>query len=69
LILNISEHDNSLDFNLLLSQAKNYKLTSAKAEEILSDVLAAASEWREKAADTGLSRNSIDQMARAFRTK
>jgi serine/threonine-protein kinase HipA len=69
LSLNISEHDNSLDFNLLLSQAKNYQLTAAKAEGILSDVLAAASEWREKAADTGLSRNSIDQMARAFRTK
>jgi len=67
LSLNISEHDNSLDYDLLLAQMKNYKITSLRANEILDKVLTSAAEWRKKAEETGLSRNSIDQMAGAFR--
>jgi serine/threonine-protein kinase HipA len=69
LSLNISEHDNSLDYDLLLSQMKNYKITPARGDEILEKVLISTAEWRKKAEETGLSRNSIEQMARAFRTR
>jgi len=69
LSLNISENDNSLDYNLLLSQMKNYKLATVRANEILDKVLISTARWRKKAEETGLSRNSIDQMAGAFRTK
>ncbi|MDP2175509.1 MAG: HipA domain-containing protein [Bacteroidota bacterium] len=66
LTLNISETDNSLNTELALETAKYYRLTKAKAEDILTEVKTAVKEWREMANQAGIPRQQIMSMESAF---
>jgi len=65
--LNISENDNSLDFDLALSVAGYFGLNNTKAKEILSEVKSAVSNWQRFATETGISRAEQELVAGAFR--
>lgn len=65
--LNISENDNSLDFDLALSTAKYFGLDAKRAESILNEIKNVVSNWRNLANQYGISRIEQDLMERAFR--
>ncbi len=65
--LNISEDDNSLDFQLTLDVAKYFRLSPSKAESILSKIKSTVSQWRTIAMKYGISRNEQELLASAFR--
>jgi len=65
--LNISEEDNTLDFNLALSVAKYFSLSKGRAEEILNEIKASVSNWQKTATKYGISRSEQDLMSGAFR--
>lgn len=65
--LNISENDNSLDFDLALSTAKYFGLVTKHAESILNEIKNAVSGWRNLANQYEISRIEQDLMERAFR--
>ena len=65
--LNISENDNSLDFDLAMSITPYFGLEPAHAESILAEVKRAVSDWRKLATKYGISKSEQDTMARAFR--
>jgi serine/threonine-protein kinase HipA len=65
--LNISEEDNSLDFDLALSVSKYYGLNDTKAKAILSEIKSAVSTWRKVATEANIPRSEQELMARAFR--
>ena len=67
LILNISETDNAQDLTLVRSTASNFRLNSARADQIITQVTEAVRGWRVEAAALGLSRAEQDRMAPAFR--
>lgn len=64
--LNITDHDNSLDFNLALEVAEFFRLNSTTAQKIIAEVKLAVKEWKNISKECGLSRNEIDRMATAF---
>ncbi|MEZ5030643.1 MAG: HipA domain-containing protein [Saprospiraceae bacterium] len=66
LSLNISEHDNSLSLDLAMEVSPFFRLTEARSREIMREVCAAVSDWRECAARHGLSKHEQDRMASAF---
>lgn len=65
--LNISEDDNSLDFELALSVAEYFGLDPVKAGSILSQIRKVVSNWRSIATKYGISRSEQDDIAGAFR--
>jgi serine/threonine-protein kinase HipA len=65
--LNISENDNSLDFDLALSVAKYFGLPAARASAILDEVQTAVAEWPPIATRLGIPRSEQEMIARAFR--
>ena len=65
--LNITEEDNTLDFDVAMSTAKYYGLTKTKASEILEEVKSAVSQWRKIASRYGISRREQEMMNIAFR--
>lgn len=65
--LNISEDDNSLDFELALSVAKYFRLQEEQAQTILLEVKIAVSKWKQLATKYGISRNEQEIMESAFR--
>jgi serine/threonine-protein kinase HipA len=65
--LNISENDNSLDINLAFSVREYFRLSDARAREIISEVISAVKKWREVAAKYGISASDQDLMRKAFR--
>ena len=65
--LNISEDDNSLDFELVLSVATYFRLSKTKALEILDEVKIAVSQWQNIATKYGISRAEQEMMKVAFR--
>ena len=65
--LNISENDNSLDFDLALSEAKYFSLSDARAESILKEIKSVVSAWRKYATECDISRAEQELVARAFR--
>ena len=65
--LNISETDNALDLDLALSVASVFRVKKKRAEEIVTEVRDAVSQWRSVATSHGLSRTAQDRMRRAFR--
>lgn len=67
LSLNIDESGNSLDFDLALSQAPRFRLTGARAREILGEVCAAVSQWKRYASRYDIPRAEMTSMERAFR--
>ena len=67
LMLNISENDNSLDFDLALSVAKYFGLNNNSAEKIVREVKLAVSDWQKIASNYGIPRSEQELMAKAFR--
>lgn len=65
--LNISEDDNSLDFDLALSVASYFRLSEKRALEILSEVKNSVGNWTIVAKKYGLSRNEQAELESAFR--
>jgi len=66
LTLNISEDDNSLDPELVLSVAKHFRLKQVEAEAILAHIRKAITAWPAIASKYGLSRRDQEMMAPAF---
>lgn len=66
LTLNISEHDNSLDFELALSVAQYFRVKTEKAKSILREITLVTGQWRKIAGDAGLSKAEQERMSGAF---
>lgn len=64
--LNISEDDNSLDFDLALSVAPFFRVSGAKSESILNEIAASVANWKKVASDCGISRSEQELVAHAF---
>jgi serine/threonine-protein kinase HipA len=65
--LNIDEHDNSLDIDLVISTAPYYLLTKRRTDEIKNEVIHAVSRWRTIANTLGLPLSEIERKSEAFR--
>lgn len=65
--LNISEDDNSLDFDLAMSVAPYFRLSDNKAVEIIDKVRKSVADWRKVATSYGIPRADQEQMETAFR--
>lgn len=66
--LNISEHSNALDMDLVLDVAPYFRVSSKdEAARIIQQMVENVSRWRNIAASVGLSKNEQDRMASAFR--
>ena len=65
--LNISDNDNSLDFDLALSVAQYFGLDKKRSAEIIAEVKLAVSDWQKIATRYGISGPEQDSMARAFK--
>ena len=65
--LNISENDNSLDFELALSTAAYYGLDTEQSNEIVCQIKTAVSGWQQLAIKYGISRSEQEDTAGAFR--
>lgn len=67
LSLNVSESDNSIDFDLARQTAVYYGIHSGEAEKLILDMQRiVGSKWSTIAADYGLGRSSIKRMEPAF---
>lgn len=65
--LNISEDDNSLDFELALSVAGYFGLDNATSNEIINQTKKVVSNWQQLATQYGISRSEQEDNAGAFR--
>ena len=65
--LNISEEDNSLDFDLVLSVAPYFRLTNEEATQIIENTKSLVSKWEETAAKYQISKSEKEMMRTAFR--
>jgi serine/threonine-protein kinase HipA len=66
LTLNISENDNSLDFELALSVAPKFRLDMPKARNLLNEIRKAVGNWNRIAHVLKIPRREIESMATAF---
>ena len=66
LSLNISDDDNSLDFELAMEVAEFFQLGIKDAKSIRDEVLSAVSSWAEEAKSIGLSRREQEEISGAF---
>lgn len=66
LALNISETDNAQDLELAREVAKLFRLTKARAEEVIAEVVSAVKRWPLEAKRLGISRGEQERMAPAF---
>jgi serine/threonine-protein kinase HipA len=64
--LNISDTDNSLNYDLALEVIDFFQLDQAEAEQIKTEVLESVSQWRDVATRVGISRSEQQQMEQAF---
>jgi serine/threonine-protein kinase HipA len=64
--LNITDDDNSLDYDLAMGVIDFFKLGKEEAETIKYEVLSAVSNWETLAKDIGISRTEQQLMASAF---
>jgi len=67
LALNIDERSGALDFDLALTVAEYFRLTSIEAQTSLSKVLQVVRSWEKTAKQLGISRSEIEMMQPAFR--
>ncbi len=67
LSLNISENDNSLDYDLAIEVAEYFRIEKDKAEKIISDIKGKVSEWKTLADKYGISKSEQMVMKKAFR--
>jgi len=65
--LNISQDDNSLDFDLAMSVVRYFRIPPARALEILRDVKNAVAGWRAAASRYNISKTEQEMTAGAFR--
>lgn len=65
--LNISEEDNSLDFNLALSVAPYFRLVEQEAATIIENIKLVVSKWEEVAAKYQISKSERDIISSAFK--
>lgn len=68
LSLNISETDNSLDFDLAREVAKYFRLTAVNADKIIAGTKKAVKEWQHVAAKYRIPSKEQEMMASAFET-
>ena len=66
LSLNISEHDNSLDFNLAMEVSPYFRLSKQCAQKIIQEVKATVRSWREVASQLKIAASEQEMKARAF---
>ncbi len=66
LCLNISENDNSLDLQLALEVAENYRVNKKKANEIINTIKKVVSSWRVYANKYGIPKGEQELMSNAF---
>lgn len=66
LSLNISEKDNSLDLDLVMSVCGYFRVDEKKAKTIVNKVKASVSNWRNTAKEIGISKSEQQRMAQAF---
>jgi serine/threonine-protein kinase HipA len=64
--LNISENDNSLDLDLAMDVANNFRIDLKNATQIKLDVIKSVSNWRMIAKKFGVSKNEQEIMTKAF---
>lgn len=67
--LNITEHDNALDLELVREVAGLFRVSRANADEIIANCIYAVSHWRTVAQALGLPQREQDYMAPAFMSK
>lgn len=65
--LNISENDNSLDYGLVASVAKHFRLSPDKSDEMISRTKKVVSTWSKFATMYGISRSEQEMMSTSFR--
>ena len=65
--LNISEEDNSLDFDFALSVAPYFRLTGEEASDITENIKSVVSRWEQIAIKYQISKSERDMMSSAFR--
>jgi len=65
--LNITEHDNALDFSLALEVAPYFRLHPTAATQIINDVQKIVANWQQVANSYKISRTEQELMRRAFR--
>lgn len=65
--LNISENDNSLDFDLALEVIEYFRLDEKKALNIIKQIKSVVSNWRSAANKYNISKMEQELMAKAFR--
>lgn len=65
--LNISETDNSLDYDLAMEVIPYFQLSKKEAQDILDDVRRSAGNWAIEAAAIGINRGEQEMMEAAFR--
>lgn len=66
--LNISEHDNALDLDLVIEVAPYFRIkTRDEARQMLLQIVGQVSNWRNVASGVGLNKTEQDRMAAAFR--
>lgn len=68
LSLNISDASNSLDFDLVKSVAKEFRIDSKRADEIISKILSEVRHWEKIAEGFGIARSERQRMEKAFRS-
>jgi serine/threonine-protein kinase HipA len=65
--LNISENDNSLDFDLAMEVIEYFRLDKKKALEIINHIKSVVSSWRDIANSYSIPKSGQELMAKAFR--
>lgn len=68
LTLNISDVDNSLDFDLAVSVAGYFGVNKNRASDILKSIISTVAQWPQIATHYGISREEQHIVAHAFRT-
>lgn len=64
--LNITDRDNSLNYDLAMEVIDFFQLKRLNAEKIKSEVLTSVSQWKQTATNIGISRGEQQLMASAF---
>ena len=66
LTLNISETDNSLDLDLVVSVANFFRVSSKKSNDFISSIKKTVKDWYKLAKSYHITKSEIDLMAQAF---
>ena len=67
LSLNISDTSNALDFDLVKSVAKEFRVDPKRADQIIAKIINEVSHWEKVAERFGISRSERQRMEKAFR--